>query len=341
MQPEQPGSSTPNPNIPDYLGMEPIPDPEIASRKKNKITKIFTIFFTVSLVFILSVGGLIWWLEHNSAENKLYRAIHNSMQHEYIERDYVLKFESEFVKVSKRFMVESDFSNLTMPKSKYTHEMSYDDGKGDNGTVTGQIISLGSSEVFGTLQESDANQDLIQPEKELWYRLKLPAADNNEQWFDQIFDSKSARTSLTSPLVFPIFGNYSMNDRQSLVDQLSSARVYSVTNVDKSGDYSIYSATIDADKAYDIYGKFAKKQKVQLIDKNEFLSVLNIDNKVKFWVEENENKISKLEYRVKSTLTTSEYDVAVDIEYPNKLTVGGPSEYKEFVDLVKESAVGP
>ena len=154
MQPNQPTSYPPNPpsqngsNIPEYLHLEPIVDPNIAIQAShNKRNKIL-LLIGVIILLVLGAIGLFLYIQQNTPEAKLYQALENTMESNYIVRNYEAKIRN-FDKVTTATMtIKTDASNPVSPKSDIHETYTEKVGQKVTSGYTGQFKTFDNNDLY-------------------------------------------------------------------------------------------------------------------------------------------------------------------------------------------------
>lgn len=291
MQPEQ-QNPTPqsNPNVPDFLQLDPIPDPAEQKHKKNKVVLII---FSILLVMMAGVAVLAatTWLQGES-ERRFYTMLDKLMQASYIERAITIENEIKDKKYPSSEQIEikavSDFSNPATPKSKFTYDYYARDSE-KSVAVSGETVVENSSE-FATKFEKYTIPRVDDIRTGQWYRV----SSRERETYDPSWLIDLVNTTQTNV----ICGNFSDNQRQDLLGFIVTNNIYSIDNFKTEEfdgkEYTVYTVKLD-------YKQIAKLNE-KLKDSYKLTSVQSLSDEVstlEVWVDNNTNLPYKIQEHIK------------------------------------------
>jgi hypothetical protein len=231
-----------NPNIPDYLHMDPIVNP-VVERNKRKKKILRGVLFLIAILMIAAIGLLIsWYLNYNSPQEKLYRAFENSLRTTYVERKYSTVYRGFAYDAKLKAEAKSDFSEPALPKS--TVKL-LSDRTSDNEKVTYDVDYV--------MNEKDAYTAMIngKPEGSLatnvvsgqWYRMKFNSATLNN--IDYHLDQLPKRQMFNTAQGMLPMGNFSTEQRTRLIDYIKANNIYTVIKSEAKQDVRVYTINLN------------------------------------------------------------------------------------------------
>lgn len=308
MQPENPNQtpqSSPGGglNIPDYLRSEPQP------ARSNKAKGI--IFVVISIIVLAMVAITVTyvsaWLQ-GEPERKFYQALGNLMQTSYVARDY--EFTRSDTDAVSTIKVQSDFSNVTKPKSAAKYD--YAETAVGSGALRGEVVVLGGQDMYVRIQEAPIKK----LELDEWQKTSELSAGN--------LDYSELEFLINNPLDRLVTGNFSDDTKTKLLQIAEQKAIYNLketTSVQLAGkSATLYKVEITRNNYVSFNNQAAELAGME----SPYVSPYSKNNKLTFllWVDDATETVARFVYEEKTEDVTAK--TTIDYNYPGKVNIANP-----------------
>lgn len=319
MQPSeqnQAPANEPVSNIPEYLHMEPIPEP-VPPKSKKKFVALVALAVTVVVAIASGVFAYIYM--SGETDRQLSRALESSLSAPYLTQKITTTLDS---KDQRSLETKYDISNPAQPKSHSVFSINTDrlSIAGEAVTVSGSVYYIR----FTALPEDAAMTKGIVADK--WYkatRANMKSAPELIQAFD---------FSQTVPPLFGsvIVGNFGADTVSALMAYVNLSGMYAYTGVSSVDQNAVYNLSVDSKHIAGLNKKLAEQTGKTLptqygaMAKNKSFKlsyVLTVDKQT--------GKVERLvqapdaDEKDKTVVTTITY------AYPDSVTVEIPKDFEE------------
>ena len=321
MQPNQQdplNPTPPNSNIPEYLNMEPVADPSVIKMQRKK-RFVRTILIALIVMLLVIAGGWLLWLQTwNAPQQKLYRALENSLKVSYLSRKYNVKNVSPSKEIV--YTADSDLSRSSDPKTRLSYTDSRTNDQSVTTTVTGEKIILNQNEYFSIIKQvtpAAASAGLLLNE---WNRAELSKSFQNN------FDGIDSLAGLNSVQGIVVFGNFTEAQRKELMSIITSNNLYNVTanktSKESGRDMITYTVALDVTKVNTL-----NKKALELVGSDQYVALTQSKKdkgELNITVDEKSEKIVKITYGIKKN-TTVNFEKTINISYPSAFSIEKPA----------------
>ena len=201
-------------NVPDFLGLEPLPEPKPPRSKKKLLIILGIILLTISII-----GGSVYWLligSKNHPYNILNTALSNLMNTPYVKRSSTSVHGHKVTTLD----ISSDLSLIRKPKSSIIFNIR----ENNEDILRGEQVVLSETDSVTKIAKTYDQSSLVLD------RVKVQMG----QWYDtSLFNTSSILGSgfgryINTPLGFVLLGVFDENERQKLVNFIKSNRPYEI-----------------------------------------------------------------------------------------------------------------
>lgn len=312
----------PNPNIPEYLHMEPIADPVIEGRKRSK--RLLYVGLALLVVVIVALAGafVLWYLNYNSPQEKLYRALANNLQISYVVRDFKLRDATLLLK-ENTYKVETDLSNPVEPKSHLTYSDSRTSVDGKKSTINGEKIVVGKDEYYDKITGVETSQAIDGVVLNQW---RVAALNSDTGAITYYYDGIDSLRGLNSTQGVVLTGNFSVEQRNQLISFIKANGLYGVvsaqTRLESGNQVTDYVVKLDVEKINQL-----NKKAVDLLGTGSYATLAK--NKqdagdLHIVVDDKTDRISGIIYRISKDGKTI-FEKTVTMTYPDTLSINKPA----------------
>lgn len=300
------GSSLPSSNVPDFMQLNTQSRPN-GNNKKKGLLVIIAVALVVCSVIAVSVIG---FFKSETPEQQFYQALESLMQTSYLSRTIRINNLDTIV-------INSDFSNLSSPRSKATYESLINIRTAPNATpkqtkLKGDVVVTGKVSYAARIT-SDVPPWIVNTKSNRWYK----AAPSNYQP-----DPLGLHDTINNPLNQVLVGNFKDQDRQQIIDFMKSSEVYTVKYVHsesvKGKKYFVYDTKIDYKKLKSLNGVVNALLKTSFPD-----STITTSSQASFWVDEKTNKIVQITETIKDGKTLN-VSAQIYLSYPKIININEP-----------------
>lgn len=300
--------------VPDYLGLAPVVDPTLASRKKRK--KLFIAATAIIVIVVLAVGGVLVsaYLQQNDPQQRLYRALENAMSTSFVKRSYTIT-DTNPVK-SSSVQAQTDFSDPANPKSTISASYKVTSSGEEQKTDVDEIID-GAANYYSRVKASSkklpANTSLNK-----WYQYPIRSVNNTSVSYDTNQDE--SRVDINSSQGLMVMGNYTAAQRSQLMSTIQKNNIYTVKETVDKDQLVQYTIILDKEGLNEL-----NKQVVTILSLNQVkLTQSQTDNgKLSFVIDKQSDRIVKIIYSLKRQ-DNSIYSKTIGFEYPSTVSVKEP-----------------
>ncbi len=320
-----PSPSSPQPqslytNTPDYLGLQPIAEPQPPKSRKKPL---FIIIATLLLIGAVAGALFYWQWMQGASERRFYTALDKLMQTSYVTREYDVTNKTTDTKALTK--VSSDFSNPAEAKSDIAYTVSYDTTKS---SIKGENIVLSSNE-FLTRYEN-ATPDTI-PKGTVanqWYRVAESATQNTTVNYD--LRDFGTRVTFNSPLGLVLTGQFNSQVRTELMSFIKNNAVYRIANTQSEKINNKQSTVYEVQLDVDLLNKLNEQaKKATGLTQSLVMTKSQQSNAVlKFVIDDTSESLSSVLYTIGESTPTFQKNIA--FTYSSKITVSSPANIKDL-----------
>lgn len=303
-------------NIPEYLHLDPIPEPKPPKSKKKTIAIV-----SFAVIIILSIGAGIAALLYMSGETdrRLYGAIENLMSVRYVTQKTVTTYES---KTERMIETKYDLTDPAQPKSQSNFTI---DTK--RLSAAGELVTSGKSEYFVRFTKLSENESKPKIIVGTWYKVKK---SNIERAPELI---RSFHFDRIVPPVYGnvVLGNFDSGVAETLVTFIKSSSMYAYTASANEAESMAYNLSLDSRHVGELNIKLAKQLDVSPPSLYDAMAkAKSFKMKYELVIDRQTGNISQIRQvpddneKDKSAITTVTYS------FPNSVSVSVPNDFKEF-----------
>lgn len=320
------GSLAGNPNVPEFLHLDPVTIQEPKPSRKKLFAVIIGIF-----AILFAVGALAYWiLMQNKPETLFYKAVANSMAAEIVKQE--IKSNETSSKGSFAATATADFSNRDSIKSvmsyAYDPPKQTDSGSTKNISLEGAIAEKDNQGFYGRLTAVSRN-----PVSKLavgqWYFVPL-----EDYKGASILDTFHLRESMhTLALGIPI-GNFAADKSDKILQYMKEKNIYTVADA-QDGTLNGVSVKVMTIDAADVAVSALMKQIADVLQ-IKLTGTVTTKNKVvsmKVWIDKDSGRFMK----VQANNNPEKTDMAIydekTITYPGALDLPDVSRAKPAADF--------
>lgn len=301
--------------VPEYLDLGPIADPEAIVVKKRKKKLIYVLAASL-LIAIVAVGGYFYLsAQQNAPEAKLYRALDNNLRLSFVSREVSAKSENLLVESS----AESDFSKEGSPKTEISTRYLQRQDNGDDRLVSDVKYSISSDGSYVFSIQSDPEGAYRDLKMKQWYSAQFPAVGRKDIQYDIGMREESPLFQSTSQGLV-ITGKFSDDQRSKLMDYIKANDIYQITGTraweKDQRQLTGYAVSVNVDKLNQLNGMavdmLGAKQK--FIVKNE----LDSSQDIVIWLDKSE-KIAEISYTGSKNKSSTDIEKTWTFGYPDTI----------------------
>lgn len=311
-----------SPNIPEYLHMEPIPDPVAEGRnRKRKIYKLVLILFAILIA--MSVGVFFYWyLVYNSPQEKLHRVLEKNMQVSYVEWNKDVSKKGGSIKMA----ASTDVSDTMHAKSDIRIDTS---GTNKTGSSV-QTIVLDDKRYMFLIKSASQGTFPEDLKKDQWYSAPFHATDRKDvgYWID---DPGSPLVLNSVQGIIPT-GNFTSSQRSQLLDFIQLHDIYHILSIQTQTDNGTrltgYDIQLDINKINAL-----NAQIVKILGLAQLFTIQKpypTYQEATLWVDETTGRFSKITYNSGKSKDDIDTKQVTTLTYPSKLSIMAPSSVKEL-----------
>lgn len=307
----------PFPNVPEYLHLDPIPEPKAPQSKK----KIILILTAIALAVLLAASAAAAWLYMSGEpERRLYGAIENLMSTQYVTQKTVTTFES---KTESMVETKYDLTDSVRPKSHSSFMIDT-----ERLSVAGELITFGANEYFIRFTKLPENESKSNIMVDTWYKVEK---SNLEQAPELI---RSFNVTRIVPPVYGdiILGNLDGNMVKELMIFIRDNSVYAYTAFVNEPNSAVYNLTLDSKLIGELNKKLSKQLDATVPSLYDAMTkTQSFKMKYVLTVNKQTGNVSQFaqvpddDEKDKSVITTVTYT------FPDNVSVSAPDDFKEVV----------
>jgi hypothetical protein len=319
MQPSeqnQAPSNAPVSNIPEYLHMEPIPEP-VPPKSKKKLVALVALVVAVTIAIASGVFAYIYM--SGESDRQLSRALEGSLSAPYFTQIITMTVDSKNQQVAE---TKYDLSDPSQPKSHSTFMIDT-----ERLSVAGEVVTVNASVYYVRFTELPKNTAMTKGVvADKWYKVTRANLKSAPELI-RAFNFDQAAPPLFGSV---IVGNFDVDSAGALMEYINSSAIYTYGGT-SGGDQSIvYDVTLDSKHIAELNKKMAEQTGKTLptqysaMAKNKSFK-LNYD----LTVNKQTGKVVQLtqipsaDEKDKSVVTTTTYT------YPDSITVEVPKDFEE------------
>ena len=210
----QPGQSYPV--VPDYLGLEPIPEPKPAKPPKKRIYIVAAIAIAALIVGL--VGYLLISMQQSGPERRLTAMLETMLSQQYVLREHRVGIDDTIITSNT---VESDLSNPKIPSSSIKHFSAVNDVNGTKQELRGDIVLRGDQRYARFAAIPDIFK-LKNTELNTWYSTTdLPESQKVVKSI-----ANNLQNTLNTPLGLIVIGEFDDALKAQIMNDISSLQPY-------------------------------------------------------------------------------------------------------------------
>lgn len=327
MQPDQPNQPPPtNPNIPDYLGMEPIKEPKPPISKRKLLLAVGIPLFIVGLTLL---GLVSWsWLD-GEPERRFYASIGTMLSQKHISQSYTLSLNDKTMRTTS---TQTDYAESGKPKQHMKQSRTIVDNENTPHMFSTEVITIDEQTItakFEDVPDFDKAAGTLSPGQ--WYELSA----DTPQAVMSVLNVNIATEPKAALFGDIVVGAFSDNQRQELMDFIKKGRIYDVVELrtEKLGDQDMSVFTVD----YDTNGIAELNKKVATIlgissvpvQYRAMAEAKPVIKRVKIWVDST-NRITQTQYRELEDDDKSTILATTQFTYPETLKIERPADVKDL-----------
>lgn len=304
---------TPPTNVPEYLHLDPVQGPA----PKRSLKKIILIVLLAAVLVGLATAVALF-VGQASPEQRFYSALENAMNTPYISRK--ISAVSDDAKTKLVAEVESDFSDVDRPKTKfsYTYTQPTTVTNLDEGsfTVRTNVSKPNASELYGKLAEAPADTLGKNIKLDQWYKLSISGF--------RLFDPMNLGPVFDSAVSQIPIGNFDATETKKLIEYINKEKIYTLKQSRSESlggrDATLYTVTIDKQKLANLASVINSKY-----SEHQYGPLLNqvTDNTYEILIDNKTNQFMKISYETRPTDEGSVKNV-VEFEYVDSVMVEVP-----------------
>lgn len=304
-------------NVPEFLHLDPIPDPRQQKTKKRPLVIVCIIAATLLL---LGVAVAVWYWNQGAYERRFYEVLDNMLKTSYISREYNVKVnDSESVLASSA----TDYSNVSSPKTRieYTaHPRGLSVGGESNPALSGEIVAINDSFVA---RLSQAPKSLLPKGAELnkWYTIKNPTV-NTKTVTAAVFDFLKLRRLFNTIYGLVPIANISKEQRAEIIDFMKLHKVYTIDAATGDSGTTMYTISINSKAFSMLNDKIAEVLKIPAAD----LIYQPADYALHILVDDNSASIKEITQKSKTEGGRPSVTIKQTYAYPSKIDIERPSD---------------
>ena len=246
----QPGQSYPV--VPDYLGLEPIPEPKPAKPPKKRIYIVAAIAIAALIVGL--VGYLLISMQQSGPERRLTAMLETMLSQQYVLREHRVGIDDTIITSNT---VESDLSNPKIPSSSIKHFSAVNDVNGTKQELRGDIVLRGDQRYARFAAIPDIFK-LKNTELNTWYSTTdLPESQKVVKSI-----ANNLQNTLNTPLGLIVIGEFDDALKAQIMNDISSLQPYVIqkdgTDTVDGEAMTILDIKIDLHKIGEINSNIAK-----------------------------------------------------------------------------------
>jgi hypothetical protein len=324
--------SAPQPvyNVPDYLHLDPIPDPSANQGNKKKVLLI-SVFIALFVVLAIALGIYIYKSQAGgTVEDKLYRALENTMKSDYVVRNYEAKLRDFDLVTTATMTIKTDASNPAVPKSDIQETYSQKEKQDVTDSFVGQFRTFNDTEQHLMLSEkaetSNAFGDIAMDQ---WYVKQYSTQERTTIGY--ALNRIETPRILNSIQGILIAGGVEEQSKQ-LVDFIKSSGTYPIlkTQSESNGNEHLtrYDIQVDHDKLNNL-----NKKAVELLGIKQRLVIMpyaDQSESLSLWVDDTTEKIVKMTYVGREIANNKSTDKTTKFDYPTTLSIETPNNSKKL-----------
>jgi hypothetical protein len=303
--PTTPSSQQAPSNIPEYLHMEPIPDPAIGQAKKRKKKIIIVIAVLVTVLIAGVVAGIVWVM--GAPERQFYTMLDNMMNMNNVSREFTSG--STFAA-----LVESD---TTKPATQISF-----DAKVQKQETRGDIVTVNSDYFTARLAKTSTKELPNNASINTWYKVAEPTAASVSKT-SVVMDPFNLRVVLNPLFDNVIIGHFDQATRQQTIDFMKTNKVYAIKSykADKLNGQDVSVYTVDINNAKQRKTQVEKLATAAHVSSSGFNPV---NGTFTFWVDNKTNRLLQI------ASTTAKSTTTETLQYPSNITVTEPTGAKQL-----------
>lgn len=300
--------------VPDYLGLDPVPLAP-TSRRRKSLKPVLLLF--LSLLFVAGVGAAVVLWYQGEPERRFYQALQNMMATSYVARTLTSTMANNQVAMSVESA--SDFSSVASPRSHLALRLALGPTGVVDGTtapmIVGEQVSLGDDRLFSKVSAVPAGYPRDDVRLNEWYA---------DQPVPQGLLGRLYADIVNSPLSIVPIGNFTESQRTELLKRLESGHAYQIVSVDNDqsgGSNTIYVVKIDSKALGDVFD--ATRRVLGLGDQRAVGLDMGHYSKIRFWIDSSVSLVRKIELSREVDGKPTGVD-SVAFRYPSNVTVDEP-----------------
>lgn len=307
----------PFPNVPEYLHLDPIPEPKAPQSKK----KIILILTAIALVVLLAASAAAAWLYMSGEpERRLYTALENSMKVGYVTQKIVTKVSDEG---DAMFETSYNLSDPAQPKAHSIFTMN-----SENVSVNGEIIIPDATHYyvkFSKIPTGSLSKGVV---TEQWYK----ATKSNLAKAPVLI--KSINFDRLNQAIFGniIFGKLNDSAIAVLMEYIKNNDVYVIDDSTVDGRQAVYSLTLNSQHIGNLNKLLTEQLNVQLPSIYEqMIKNKATQSKHTLFIDIETNKISQIIQTATDEKTKETATITTSYSFPSTYSVKIPQDAKEVV----------
>lgn len=297
--------------------MDPIVDPSIAAKK----AKCRFVFVLLGLLLVIALSIVLYWLlVINSPEQRFYRALENSLKTSYVTREYEISNKNGLGTETTIMKVNSDFSEPSTPKTdvvNYTYSKTSPDEPSQ--ILKGKTILVGDQQALAISEETTNTNTPMN----VWNIKTLNNVNDLSYGLAQV----ESMPVLNSPQGLLVTGNFSSDQRTSLMSEIKSQAVYTIvstqTEVDNGRSRTVYTVNVDSAKLDQL-----NKSAARLLGSSQLLTYQQQkwanQETLKLSVDDNTDTFTKLQYAAGTEKRPNSFTKTITVTYPKLFTITKP-----------------
>lgn len=303
-------------NVPEYLHLDPIPEPQAPKSKKKLIAIISAV---IVLIVAIAAGAAVLLYMSGETDRRLYGAIENLMSSRYVTQKTVVMFES---KTTRMMETKYDLSAPGQPKSHSNFNIDT-----EILSVAGEMVVVDRNEYFirfTRLPEDDSQSKI---DIDTWYKVQKTNLKNAPDLI------RSFNFDRVIPPVYGeiILGNFGGDVVDPLMTFIRNNGMYAYTSAADETEQTVYTLSLDSKHVGELNKQLAKQLGVVVPSQYDAMAK-NKSYKMEYalTINKQSGKVQQITQMPDNDEKNKTVTTTVTYTYPTNVSVKTPSGFKEI-----------